>query len=65
MSLKPLSTASLKAAIVKMMDAQIGEDVIVWYVRGVKPETPLTPEEIIDWKDSPIPEAVVGAAVGR
>lgn len=62
---KTLSSTSLKAEIVKMMDAGVGVDVIVGYVRGVKTESALTPEEIIDWKASHIPDAVIAAAVGR
>lgn len=62
---KALSSTSLKAEIGKMMDAGVGVDVIAGYVRGVKIEPALTPEEIIEWKTSHIPEAVIAAAVGR
>lgn len=62
---KSLSSTSLKAEIVKMIDAGVGVDVIVGYVRGVKIEPALTPEEIIEWKTSHITEAVIAAAVGR
>ena len=60
-----VAPAALKAAVVKMMGEGIGGDIIVGYVRTVAIEPPLTPDDMIDWKQSGIPDAVLRAAVSR
>jgi hypothetical protein len=62
---RSVAPAVLKAAIVKMIAEGIGADTITGYVRTVEIEPALTPAEMIDWKRSGIPEAVLNAAVSR
>jgi hypothetical protein len=42
-----------------------GSDVIVRYARSVSLPAPLTAEQIIDWKNSGIPDSVLAVVVGR
>lgn len=62
---KSVAPAALKAAVVKMMAEGIGGDIIVGYVRTVEIQPPLTPDDMIDWKQSGMPDAVLRAAVSR
>ncbi len=62
---KTLTPAAVKAAILKMMGQGIEAETIADYVRGVKIEPPLNPEELIDWKASGIPEVVLRAALAK
>ena len=47
------------------MGQGIEADTLAEYVRGVKIEPPLNPEELIDWKASGIPEVVLRAALAK
>lgn len=63
--LATVTTADLKAKILEMMKAAVGAEVIAGYVRGVRLETPLTAEQIVEWKKAGIPDAVLSAAVSH
>jgi hypothetical protein len=52
---------ALKTKILDLMHADVGTDVILSFVRANRPATPLTADEIIDWKKSGIPDEVIRA----
>jgi len=56
-----VGAASLKSKIVALLQEGVGADVIVAYVRANRLASPLTAEEIIDWKRSGIPDEVIRA----
>jgi len=58
-------TAALKAQVLELMKEGVGTDVIRLYVRAHPPAVPLTAEEIIDWKKSGIPDAVIEATFSK
>ena len=63
-STTPPTTASrsvLKEKILALMQEGVGVDVIVSYARANRPNPSLTADEIIDWKKSGIPDAVIEA----
>jgi hypothetical protein len=63
---EPASTPqAMKAAILKMLGQGIGAETVVEYVRGARIEPALTPDDMLDWKASGVPEAVLKAAVTR
>jgi hypothetical protein len=61
--LPPIGSAELKAKVLTLMKQDVGTDVIVSYVRTKTVSPPLTAEEILEWKKSSIPEAVIRAAL--
>lgn len=58
-----VAPAEVKSKVLEMIKADVGENVIVSYVRGVRLSSKLTAEEIVDWKKSGIPERVIEAAI--
>lgn len=58
-----VTPADLRARILEMMKAGIGEDVIVSYVRAVRLTTALTTDQILEWKRVGIADPVIRAAV--
>src|SRR5262249_36420100 len=60
-----MSTAELKAKVVDLMHENVGNDVIVPYVKSRRVATALTADEIIDWKKSGIADAVIEAAISQ
>jgi hypothetical protein len=62
---RSVAPTALKAAIVKMRAEGIDVDTIVGYVRAVEVEPALTSDDMIDWKQSGIPDAILRAAVSR
>jgi hypothetical protein len=60
-----ISPAEVRAKLLEMVQASIGEAVLVGYVRGLRISPQLTADEIIDWKKAGIPDAVIEAAVKR
>jgi hypothetical protein len=64
----PAATASrsmLKEKILALVQEGVGVDVIVSYARANRPNPSLTADEIIDWKKSGIPDAVIDATFPR
>jgi len=62
---KPSITAAvLKQKVATLMNEGVSTSVIVNYVRSQRVTPPITAEEIVDWKRSGIPEAVIDAVVG-
>jgi hypothetical protein len=55
----------VKARVLEMIRADVGEAVLIGYVRGLGISPPLTADEIIDWKKAGIPDTVIEAAVTR
>jgi hypothetical protein len=60
-----LSSAELKAKLLALAQEGVGADVQVAYVKSQRVASPLTAEEIVDWKRSGIAEPVIEAAVAR
>ena len=58
-----LASPELKSKILLLMREGVGTDVIVAYVKTSRPASPLTAEEILDWKKSGIAEPVIQAAL--
>jgi hypothetical protein len=64
----PVSSASrslLKEKILALVQEGVGVDVIVSYARANRPNPSLTADEIIDWKKSGIPDAVIAATFSQ
>ncbi len=60
-----ITPAALKESILKMQAQGVAIDIVEGYVRGVKVDPPLSPDDIVDWKAAGIPDPVVKAAVSR
>jgi hypothetical protein len=60
-----LTPAELKAKVLDLMRENVSPDVIVAYVRSRRVATPLSAEEIIDWKKAGIAEPVIEAAIAQ
>lgn len=58
-----VSPAEVKAKILEMVRAGVGEAVLISYVRGLRISPPLTSDEIIAWKAAGITDGVIEAAV--
>jgi hypothetical protein len=61
-SVEPLE---VKARVLELMKAGVGDDVIESYLRGVKLSRSLNATEIVEWKRSGISDRVIRAAVER
>jgi hypothetical protein len=60
-----VSPAEVKAKVLEMVQAGVGEAVLISYVRGLRISPPLTADEIIAWKRAGITDRVIEAAVAR
>jgi len=60
-----IASGELKSKILLLMREGVGTDVIVAYVKNTRPPSPLTAEEILDWKKSGIAEPVIQAALSE
>lgn len=58
-----VSPQEVKARVLEMIKAGVGEETIASYVRGTKLPRPLNAEEILDWKKAGIAEQVIRAAL--
>lgn len=61
----PVTPAALKQSILKMQSQGVAIDIVEGYVKRVKVEPPLSPDDIVEWKAAGIPDAVVRAALSR
>jgi hypothetical protein len=60
-----VSASDLKARLVAMKAENVSDDVLLAYVRGQRLRSPLTAEEIVEWKKAGIPDPVIEAVVSR
>jgi hypothetical protein len=60
-----LSNAELKAKILDLMKENVSVDVIVAYVKSRRVASPLSADEIIDWKRAGIAEPVIETAIAQ
>jgi hypothetical protein len=60
-----MSTAELKTKVVDLMHENVGNDVIVAYVKSRRVAGALTADEIIEWKKAGIADSVIEAAIAQ
>ena len=56
-----VAAATLKSQVLSLMHEGVGDDVIVAYVHAHRLASPLTADEIVDWKKSGISDAILRA----
>jgi len=58
-----MTSAALKATVLRLMKEGVGVDVIAEYSKMHAPSSPLSAEDILDWKSSGIPDPVISGAL--